>query len=122
MANMNNEGKDFISLIKNLEYPKESKVFRLPINTSNFKKYGEDLLKDLEKLAVEKEGWSLVKNNFEGIKVCFHEGWFLIRLSLHEPLLAINIESNKENGCEEVIKDLERFLKNYNKIDLSKIK
>lgn len=122
MANMNNEGKDFISLIKNLEYPKESKVFRLPINTSNFKKYGEDLLKDLEKLAVEKEGWSLAKNNFEGIKVCFHEGWFLIRLSLHEPLLAINIESNKENGCEEVIKDLERFLKNYNKVDLSKIK
>lgn len=122
MANMNKEGKDFISLIENLEYPKESKDFRLPINSSDFKGYGEEILKDLEKLVGEKEEWSLAENNFEGIKVYFPNGWFLIRLSLHEPLFAINIESNNENGHKEALEDLRNFLKQYNKVDLSKMK
>lgn len=122
MANMNAEGKELISIINNLEYPIESKSFRLPIIEDDYKRFGEVLLKDIRDYVMRKENWILPKSNYEGIKVCFNEGevegWFLIRLSLHEPLVAINIESNAEDGSKKVIKELSKFFKNYSELNI----
>ncbi len=54
---------------------------------------------------------------FEGIRVNCDEsngdGWFLLRISLHEPLLALNIESNKIGGAEQIYSKLKLFLEKY---------
>lgn len=123
MAKLNLEGKKLESLIKGLKLPAESKEFRYKIKTINFKEYGALVLRDVESYVKEIKGWSIVKNNYEGIRIdCDKsngQGWFLLRLSLHEPLLALNIESDIKGGTEIILDKLNLFLEKYNKIDLT---
>ena len=50
----------------------------------------------------EVPGWTLVEPNYEGVRVsCTNgneEGWLLLRMSLHDPVMPLNIESNVEGG------------------------
>jgi phosphomannomutase len=125
MAKMNLEGKKIESLIKDLKKPTESREDRLKIKTENFKEYGALILKDLEGYVKELKGWSIVPNNYEGIRVSCDKsnghGWFLLRLSLHEPLLPLNIESETKGGTQIIIDKLMRFLEKYNELDLTNL-
>ena len=47
------------------------------------------------------------------------DGWALIRMSLHDPILPINVESDEQGGCKKIAADLYAFLKNYDFLDLS---
>ena len=44
-------------------------------------------------------------------------GWFLLRLSLHDPLLPLNIESSIEGGAKIIAGELAGFIANYDKLD-----
>ncbi|MHC1684419.1 MAG: phosphomannomutase/phosphoglucomutase [Clostridiaceae bacterium] len=126
MARLNSEGKKLESLIKDLKIPAESNDFRLNIKTENFKEYGAELLKELEDYVKNIDGFTIVKDNYEGIRVDCNknngDGWFLLRLSLHEPVLPLNIESDIKGGSQLIINKLMPFLNNYNQLDLSNIK
>jgi phosphomannomutase len=86
-----------------------------------FKPYGQKVLDDLAVYAETKEGWSLAPNNFEGVRVNLDDkhgnGWFLLRLSLHDPLLPLNIETNDEGGAKVIAKELASFIEGYDKLD-----
>ena len=122
-AKLHKEGKNIKDLINTLKMPQESIERRLKIDEENFKEYGQNLINELEKSIQDIEGWSLPESNFEGIKVnCdkgYGEGWFLLRLSLHEPLLALNIESDVENGTKVISDKLKYLLSEYKSLDLS---
>ena len=47
------------------------------------------------------------------------DGWALIRMSLHDPILPINVESDSEGGSIKIIKDLYYFLKKYEFLNLA---
>ena len=101
-----------------------AKEYRLPIEAENFAEYGEGVLEDLKK-AVESgvfPGMSLELPNYEGVRVNVSEeagnGWFLLRKSLHEPLLPMNIESDTEGGAEEIKTAVYAFLEKYDKLKL----
>ena len=47
------------------------------------------------------------------------DGWFLLRLSLHDPVIPINIESNIEGGLKTIANKLYDFVKQYDKLNLS---
>ena len=114
------------SIIADLEEPAESKEFRFNILQEDFKSYGQSVIDDLNTYVSTQEGWSLAPNNFEGVRVNLDEahgnGWFLLRLSLHDPLLPLNIESNSQGGVKMIAGELMRFLQNCDKLDLSPIK
>ena len=126
MAKLNLEGKKLQSLIKNLKIPCESLDSRFKIKNNNSKEYGALAIKGLEKYVKETDGWSLVPKNYEGIKVHCDElngdGWFLLRLSLHEPVLSLNMESDSEGGIKTTIGKLIPFFNKYNEIDINSIK
>ena len=67
----------------------------------------------------------LLPNNYEGVRVQFGpeegDGWFLLRLSLHDPLIAINIESDRAGGCRKIAQRLFDFLQLYTELDLSSL-
>ncbi|MGO0905085.1 phosphomannomutase/phosphoglucomutase [Clostridioides difficile] len=117
VAKLSLEGKTIEELIENLEEAKEEKEVRIGINKEDFRPYAEDILKELDSHVNDIDGWSVAPNNFEGIRVNCNEangdGWFLLRISLHEPLLALNIESNKIGGAEEIYSKLKLFLEKY---------
>lgn len=123
MANLKKESNLSISdLIKNLEIPKESVEYRLEIGTKDIKGYWDITKNLLEESFNNIDGWTIDENNFEGLRVNCDKnsgyGWFLIRLSLHEPLLVLNIESDLENGTDNILNSVYKILKNISDIDI----
>ncbi|MCQ2386918.1 MAG: phosphomannomutase/phosphoglucomutase [Clostridia bacterium] len=125
LAKGKKEGYSLESLIADLEEPKESVEFRMNILLEDFKPYGQKVIDDLNAYAKSKEGWSLETPNFEGVRVNLDDkhgnGWFLLRLSLHDPLLPLNIESNSVGGAKIIAKELVSFIENYDKLEKSSL-
>ena len=119
------EGYTLDSLIADLAEPAESKELRLNIIPEDFKGYGQAVLDALLAYAETKEGWSIAPNNFEGVRVNLDadhgNGWFLLRLSLHDPLLPLNIESDSVGGVLTIAKELAPFLLEKDGLDTSKL-
>jgi len=125
LAKLNAEGKAFASLIEGLKQAEESIEFRLAINTEDFKAYGGEIIDYLKAKAAESDILTPAENNYEGIRISLDDkngnGWFLLRLSLHEPLIPINIESNEKGGAKKIAKLLYDMISKYDKLDLSAI-
>lgn len=125
LARGKKEGYTLQSLIEQLEEPAESTEFRMNIQLDDFKPYGQKVIDELKDYAAEKEGWSLADNNYEGVRVNLDEdhgnGWFLLRLSLHDPLLPLNIESNCVGGTKIIATELSEFIKGYEKLDTASL-
>lgn len=118
-------GKVLTQLISNLQVPVESREFRLKILTGDFKAYGNQVIKDLEKYVSGIEGWNIVPDNYEGIRISCDQnsgyGWFLLRLSLHDPVIPLNIESNRNGGVKEIAHKLDTFFEKYSDLDKTSI-
>ena len=121
LARGKKEGYTLASLISTLEEPAESVEFRMNILLDDFKTYGQNVIDELTAYAQNQPGWSLAPNNYEGVRVNLDEshgnGWFLLRLSLHDPLLPLNIESNSEGGAKIIAAELAKFICNYEKLE-----
>ena len=121
LARGKQNGYTLESLIADLKEPAESVEFRMNIRLDDFKSYGQKLIDELTAYAENQPGWSVAPDNYEGIRVNLDEahgnGWFLLRLSLHDPLLPLNIETNSIGGAKVIASELYGFLKNYQMLD-----
>ena len=125
LARGKKEGYTLASLIDSLEEPAESVEFRMNILVEDFKTYGQKVIEDLNEYAQNKDGWSLAPDNFEGVRVNLNKekgnGWFLLRLSLHDPLLPLNIESNDVGGAKKIAEELCGFISKYDKLEVKSL-
>ena len=116
MASLREEGKDLNDLLAPLREPAEAAEVRLPITEENFRARGEALIAALEAYAKD-QGWAIAPDNREGIRVSFPkgegQGWFLLRLSVHDPILPINLESDASGGNLLIAAKLLEFLRNH---------
>jgi phosphomannomutase len=123
LARGKKEGYTLQSLIADLEEPAESEEFRMNILVEDFKPYGQSVIDQLNLYAASRPGWTLAENNYEGVRVNLDaqhgNGWFLLRLSLHDPLLPLNIESNSNGGVKIIAAELAEFIKQFDKLDSS---
>lgn len=123
MANRKKQGLPLISLIKDLKEPLEEREMRFKILTSDFKSYGETIIGRLEAYARTKEGLTIAPDNYEGIRIAFDkehgDGFLILRLSVHDPILVLNIESNIENGSNIITQQFYEFIKDFVSLDLS---
>ncbi|MEM7793297.1 MAG: phosphomannomutase/phosphoglucomutase [Cyanobacteria bacterium P01_C01_bin.118] len=123
LARANQAGRSLTDLIATLKEPKESREIRIKIGVDEFKAYGENVIEQLKTFVTEQSSWSLVPNNYEGIRVACsspeENGWFLLRLSLHDPVLPLNIESNVEGGVAKIVERLMMFFNTIDSLDLS---
>ncbi|GFP75639.1 phosphomannomutase/phosphoglucomutase [Clostridium fungisolvens] len=115
MSKLKEEGKSISSLIDELKEPLESEDIRIKIKRENFKEYGSATIEGLKKFIRNVDGWSLESKNYEGVRIncCKEKGWFLLRLSLHEPVLALNIEADTIGGTEKILSKLKEFMQEY---------
>ena len=125
LARGKKEGYKLESLIADLAEPAESKEFRFNILLEDFKPYGLEVLDKLQAYAAGQEGWTIAPNNFEGVRVNLDEahgnGWFLLRMSLHDPLMPLNIESDSVGGVKTIAKELSKFLLACDKLGTEKL-
>ena len=124
LAKESEKGNELTRLIDELKEPKEETEVRFPFtDREHFKELGKRILSDFERYAKEQPFLSLAEDNLEGIRVNFQEGygdgWLLARMSLHEPLLPVNAESNEEGGVEKMLDFFKAFLSGYDGIDLN---
>ncbi len=112
-------GKTLADLIADLKEPAESREIRLNISEPEFRAYGEKVLADFEKYIAA--FGTFETPSYEGVRVNFDadhgDGWILMRLSVHDPVLPINIESNVVGGCDKIEGYLREFLKAYDKLN-----
>ncbi len=125
MAQLGKEGKKLDSLIESLQDPVEEKEMRFRITDENFRDYGNKVISELEEYAINRFGWRIADDNREGIRIYFDDsdkkGWFLLRLSVHDPIMPLNIESDVVGGARLIAAELYEFLKELHKLDLSPI-
>ena len=118
------QGKTLEDLLKPLKEPAEALELRFPIRREDFRSAGNAVIDALTKYAETQPGWHTAPDNCEGIRVSLDndhgDGWFLLRLSVHDPLMPLNVESDREGGVKTILSELAVFLRKYEReLDLS---
>lgn len=121
MAQLLKEGKKIESLIADLKSPAESKEVRFTIHAEDFRAVGEKVLADFLEYARSQETFRIVEPNYEGVRVAFDDeevkGWMLLRMSLHDPVLPMNLESERAGGTDVIMDRLEPFFAKYKELE-----
>ena len=109
-AKLFREGRQVHEAIDSLKQPQESKEIRIKLTDPDFKAYGAAKLEEAKVKAATMSGWNIVEPNYEGLRVsCTNadeDGWWLLRMSLHDPVMPLNIESNVEGGVAAIERKL----------------
>ncbi|XP_073271961.1 uncharacterized protein [Primulina huaijiensis] len=92
--------KVLTDLVDGLEEPGVAVELRLKIDQNHedlkggsFREYGEAVLQHLSNITDSDPNLQKAPVNYEGVRVSGYGGWFLLRLSLHDPVLPLNIEA-----------------------------
>ena len=123
MVKMRQEGKSIESLVDSLNEAKESTEIRIPINHSEILSTSNKLFDKLKAHVKNIKSCSIDEDNVEGLRIKFNarwqEGWCLLRVSVHDPVLVLNVECYVHNGVHSVLLALKPFFENYSFLDLS---
>ncbi len=125
---MKHQGKHLSSLIADLEEPVESAEIRLNILEKDFRPRGQEAIQRVLDRAESSASWHLAPDNREGVRVLFdldgkeESGWFLVRLSVHDPVIPINCESDVPGGVRKMLSELLAVLDGIQGIDLAPLK
>lgn len=121
MARLGKSGKTIGSLLRQLAEPAESIEHRIDLPKDNFREIGNEILEKLEAFAEKQEGWTVVKNNCEGVRVSVDrqhgDGWLLLRLSVHDPVMPLNVESNVVGGTDIMLDKIKEFIGSLENIE-----
>ena len=121
LAKARAEGKKLDSLIEKLPPLVEEGEYRFKIKDENFKDYGKSVLKEF-KARAEKAGYKMPES-YEGVRISFKEGdaqgWMLLRLSLHDPVMPLNIEGARKGDVAKIKAIAKDLLAGFDKLDMS---
>ena len=119
LAQLKAEGQDINYLTKELKEPAERKEIRLNILAEDFKKCGEQIIENLKLYVKNHPDLREADDNREGVRVYTDYGWFLLRLSVHDPVMPLNFESDVLGKNEQMVNIVHDFFKTQKDIDLS---
>ena len=118
LIQLSKKEKKLSLIIKNFEEPKDAIEFRPMITSENFSLYADKILSKFEDYVNAHDDWHLTKDNHEGVHVSIKNGWILMRKSLHDPIIPINIESDEKDGVKNIKSEVIRFLAQFSDIQL----
>ncbi|MDE7214237.1 MAG: phosphomannomutase/phosphoglucomutase, partial [Clostridia bacterium] len=100
LAQLAKQGKDLTSLISSLKKPAEEAEIRIGFGAASkdFKAEGAKVIEELKHTAEQTAGLKVEKVNYEGVRIYFDGGLMLVRMSVHDPVMPINIESGEKGG------------------------
>lgn len=126
MAVCRRRGGALLDLISGLREPAEEAELRLGVTAPDFAAYGQRVLDAALRRAGEDGAWTPAPDNHEGVRVSFGpgdgDGWFLLRLSLHDPALPLNIESDARGGARIIAGKLYPLLAPFDRLDLTALR
>ncbi|MCI6011948.1 MAG: phosphomannomutase/phosphoglucomutase [Firmicutes bacterium] len=130
-AQLKQQGVSLDVILSSLEEPKEAVEYRFPISAEDFGPYGDRILEDMKVWAAAGKNVcdscgtavkiQVVEPNYEGVRLNFRgedlSGWCLLRKSLHDPIMPLNIEVT-EGSCDRILTILKEFLRQYDQLKL----
>lgn len=118
LAKTRAQGKELSSLIEKLEPLLEAEEVRYKITAEDFASYGDKVLAEF-KARAEKAGLVMSKS-YEGVRISFDDsekkGWLLLRKSLHDPVLPLNIEGERTGSAKKILQEAEKLLAGFDKL------
>lgn len=115
------KGEKISSLIAMFKKPAEETEVRIGFNeqSRDFTKEGEKVMENIEKFVKNEEGLELSPDNREGVRFIYPNGATLIRMSVHDPVMPVYMESDVSGGNREAAVRLYSLLKDYKFLDLT---
>lgn len=122
MAQLKQQGSSLEELLADLKEPVEARELRFKITEKDYRAVGLRVIDALTAYAQEHDDWHIATDNREGIRVSFDrdhgDGWFLLRLSVHDPILPLNIESDSAGGVDIILDKVLAFLRTQSGIEV----
>lgn len=122
LAKQSKRGKSLLSLIEKLKSPVEEDELRLNLTCEDFKEKGLAVIENLKAAAKKDERLTLAPDNFEGVKLTAKSGRVIVRMSVHDPVMPINFESDFSGGDKKTAQILYGYLKEYSFLDTQNLK
>lgn len=122
------QGLTLSSLLDGLREPVESVEIRLGILAEDFRAAGQAAIETVLSHTLDHPEWQLAPDNREGVRICFNldggvdNAWFLLRLSVHDPVMPLNAESDVPGGVAHMLSQLYALIQNNPDLDLAPLK
>lgn len=124
LPQLQKDGKSLDDLIAQLKQPLETQEVRFKLEVEDYRALGEQVIADLQATSIA--GFIFNPENEEGVRfdvtAPYGDGWFLLRMSLHEPLLVLQIENDQAGYMPSILKRLSEFLDGYPAVNQTKLK
>ncbi|MBR2256905.1 MAG: phosphomannomutase/phosphoglucomutase [Blautia sp.] len=127
LARMRQKGLQLESLLEGFAEPAEAVERRYAIvdepgDERDFHSYGASVIEAFRAFAGQNENLSLVEPNYEGVRVAFDngsvKGWMLVRQSLHDPEIPVNIEAKQNGGVQAILDCTNDFFAQFTRLKL----
>ncbi|MEF9877934.1 MAG: phosphomannomutase/phosphoglucomutase [Clostridia bacterium] len=122
------QGETLSKLLDGLREPVESVEIRLAVQTEDFATTAKRAIEYVMEYASEHEDWHIAPDNREGVRISFdadgelNSAWFLLRLSVHDPVMPLNAESDVPGGVKLVLGKLLEALSDVEGVELTPLK
>lgn len=126
LVNAKRSGRSIDDLIASLEEPAESAEARLNVLLDDTADYTAMVLEHVTEYFASREGFGFVTPNYEGVRInadpAHGNGWFLIRRSLHDPIMPCNLESSSVGGLRLLAAALLGAVEGFDKLDTAPLR
>ena len=65
------------------------------------------------------KGLTIATPSYEGVRIVFDGGWALLRMSLHDPNMPLNIEADAAGGADAIERTVRELIAGFDALDLS---
>ena len=123
------DGQGLFTLLDGLSEPAESMEIRLPIIQEDYRAAAQYVIDAVLSKTLSEPRWRLSTDNREGVRILFNldggveNAWFMLRLSVHDPVMPINAESDVKGGVKRILTELYEVLAEDNEeLDLTPLR
>ena len=125
LPKLQKENRELTDLMAELEQPVETLEIRYTISGENYKEAGQQMIEKFREELPTHDGFAENSENQEGVRFSvtdpYGQGWMLLRLSLHEPLLVMQVENDQADQIQKQLPIFREILAQNTQIDLTKI-
>lgn len=116
-------GSTLADLILDLKEPEEEEEFRIGLNGDNWKDVGKEAINRLTEFG--RQNYEVRGDDYEGVRAYNGKSWFMVRQSVHDPVLVLNFEGAVRGDVGRMKDKLYKFLYDIDgleKSDIEKLK
>ena len=126
--NRKREGQNVFRLIDDLREPVESVELRLPALDVEDPATGQEVVEVVLSYTLDDPRWQVAPDSREGVRITFNldggvnNAWFQLRMSVHDPVMVLNAESDVPGGVRRILGALYALIQDSQTLDLEKLK